>query len=693
MSEIHQISNSNDIYKRKFLSISLSIFFTIIYLILIIIFIKNVYKPDIKSIIDTFYNTYSKNIWNEELHFAVTPEPIENMQFISCLILLPVLLASFYWIFNLLFNQLKKPLINILFYSISIFQILALLFIIYFTSKNSNHLFAFFMFGKYSLWIYTVVIFPLLLLVLFLYNKYLYLKRTINIINLIIIGIILSAIFSMNIFNTNVYWGYILHFNALIYTLSQVAVGKTLLVDFISSYGLYPHFLNPLFSIIGLSVLKFSIVMSSLNIITFLLIFIAIYKLVQNKFILFLGFCTLIFLNYFVHRCLFYPDVYFQYFPIRVIFPALLIFISTYYIKSFHKAIYYSSFPLFSIGILWNMDIGLIVFISWILLLSFIEFSKSISLKIRIINITKHILVSIVLFATTIIIFCLWMYSRSGHFPDFVKLLQYQQIFYNSGFNASPLPVFNEWNIIILIYIYGLAISLKSLIDKTNDTYYSTVFLLSILGFGLFSYYQCESQLSRLSQVSYPAILLLILYINKILSGISKNRQINFNNASSFFIFIILFFFLSSGIYSIIINGSMIKNDAIAGFKSINNQDSNSDISKNIAFIIKHSQPGEKILILSNHYEGLYYAESHTMYVLNIPSSDELLLKEDFNKIINKIVNNESSKIFVDLNTKGDDFKKLLIQNNYGVIADVTFKFVGLKMVSRDFFKNYLLHE
>ena len=515
---------------------------------------------------------------------------------------------------------------------------------------------------------YILIILPSLLLVFFVYNKYSHVKKNANIISLTIIGLLIFAIFTMNLFNTNAYWGYIFHLNPIIYSSSQIFEGKTLLVDFVSQYGLYPHFINPIFSIIGFSVLKFSIVMSLLNIFTFLLMFIAMYKLIKNKFILFIGFCTLIFINYFVHRSIFYPDVYFQYFPVRVLFPALLIFISTLYLRSFNRKIYYLSFPIFAIGILWNMDTGLIVFISWVLFLSFIEFSKTLSLRIKSLNILRHLIISIITLLITITLFCFWMYLRSGHFPDFFKIIQYQQFFYSSGFNASPIPILNEWIIVVIIYIYGLAISIKSLIDKTNSTYYSSVFLLSILGFGLFSYFQSQSQPSRLSQVSYPAILLLILYTNKILSNISNNKQINLYKAFCLFIFVILFSFLGTGIFSISINGKMIKNDAIVGLKSIIDQNPNSDISKNIAFIKKHTKSGENILILADHYEGIYYAESHTICALNIPSSDELLLKEDVNKIYNLISKNKIHKTFIDINHKDDNFKNNLIYNNYGVI-------------------------
>jgi len=122
MSENNQLTIPNNTDNRKLLSLSFSIFFSIIYLMLIIVLISKIYKPDLQLILNKFYTICTTDIWSKEVTINANPEPVENMQFILSLLALPLLLASFYWIFNLIFSQFKKTLINIFFYSISIFQ-------------------------------------------------------------------------------------------------------------------------------------------------------------------------------------------------------------------------------------------------------------------------------------------------------------------------------------------------------------------------------------------------------------------------------------------------------------------------------------------------------------------------------------------------------------------------------------------
>ena len=55
------------------------------------------------------------------------------------------------------------------------------------------------------------------------------------------------------------------HFLAYFDSVVQVFLGKTLLVDMAPQYGLYALLLKPLFKVIGLSVLNFTLVMAGLK--------------------------------------------------------------------------------------------------------------------------------------------------------------------------------------------------------------------------------------------------------------------------------------------------------------------------------------------------------------------------------------------------------------------------------------------
>jgi len=647
--------------KRNFLSLAFCVGYTILCLILVGLIIVKTYKPDIQSIISEAEHIVSPVRWPDFVS-NIMPHPTENLIYLFCLLLLPIFLASFYFVFNAIFKEFDRKIVNVIYAFIYVVLFVSISVLLYYASRAENFFIAGYIFDKKYLWLYSLIIFPVYLLILFLSKRFLSFSRTINIIFFIITGIFLSAIFFMNIFNTNAYWGAAYHLNAVFYSLSQVAAGKTLLVDIFNQYGLYPHFLSPIFSITGLSILKFSIVLSFINLVSFILIYIVLYKSVQNKFILFLGFTTLILINYLIGHGLYYYDVYFQYFPIRVIFPALLLFISVFYLKSNSKKIYYLSFPLFLTGILWNTETGIVVLISWMLLLFFLELAKPNSLKIKSINILRHALLLFVFLLIITLLLFLWLYAKSGHFPDFSMVFNYQNLFYFLGYNANKATLIHEWNIVILIYIYGLAVSIKSLFDKKQDSYYSIVFLLSILGLGLFSYYQALFHKTILCFASYPAILLLVIFTDRIYNNIVLKKTNYYNIAT----FLVLVFFLGTGIFSMVNYEKIFMGWTVAGFKSFNNQDPVSDISQNIALIKKHTNKGEKILIFSTRYDGLYFGETQTVSALNTPGYSEMFLKEDYDKIVNKIINNDSTKIFVDMICPEVYFYNTLLQNNYG---------------------------
>ena len=124
-------------------------------------------------------------------------------------------------------------------------------------------------------------------------------SRSIKIFTYIFIPLILVSIFFVNIFNAYSYPGATVHFNDVFNPMSQVFNGASILVDLSSIYGLYPHFLNPIFNLVGLSVLSYSIIMSGFICLSYLCIFLLIRKAVANSLLVCLGFFSLIFYHKF----------------------------------------------------------------------------------------------------------------------------------------------------------------------------------------------------------------------------------------------------------------------------------------------------------------------------------------------------------------------------------------------------------
>ena len=127
--------------------------------------------------------------------------------------------------------------------------------------------------------------------------------------------------------------------------MTQVYSGSALLTHgFINTYGLYPHFLNLLFHIIGLNVLKFTAVMGILIGISFIANFYSLKQFISNNIILFLGILTIIFFPFLDFKYGQNFDCNFAFYPIRYLIPSVLILLTTLYLKKRSQIIYWITF-------------------------------------------------------------------------------------------------------------------------------------------------------------------------------------------------------------------------------------------------------------------------------------------------------------------------------------------------------------
>ncbi len=451
------------------------------------------------------------------------------------------------------------------------------------------------------------------------------------------------------------------HFNAVFYAMVQVYFGKALLVDLVNQYGLYPHFLEPIFKIIGLSIFNFTVIMEVLLGISILCIFKFLNEIIKNKTICFCGFASFIFYSYLFMNLL-VPDPYFQYHPVRILFPALMIYLSWRYFINNSRSLYYSSFLLYSIAFLWNFDTGLVVFFSWLLTLLYQELFQS-NLKIASKKILSHLIVGILIFSTTFISYILYIYFRYGDFPDFNMFFAYQRYFYISGYLMLPMKLIHLWNIVILIYMVGLSYSVKTLVARNNTAKANMVFLLSILGVGIFSYYQGRSHDLVLMDVWYPAILLLVIFADDLFYSIKNDIK----NYGKILLFVSLLFVLSSSVFSILDNYPAI-------YKQIDNRvqitlkQEPTSVTRDADFVRNHTTKGEEVLILS-YKSGVYYLYSQTTSPLKIPGFIEIYLKKDYDKIYDFLKNGEGNKVFLDTDFVNANYKfnsevlRILFQN------------------------------
>ncbi|WP_010494515.1 LamG domain-containing protein [Paenibacillus elgii] len=578
------------------------------------------------------------------------PEPVEKMQFIISLILLPVLLSIFMFFLNyvVLRIQYLGKWIDSRSTTIIFYVIVSLGFTILFIAENNNTNYFYFNHNFLVKSPVTCIILTIILVFIYLWTLY-YNKIAKKLIVYLSFGIclLISLFLSlMNVFSAQTVEDngiYISHLNAVYHSVAAVMSNQFLLVDIPSQYGLYPHILEPLFRIIGLNLVSFTSVMAILIFGTFYFWIIFLKKNVKNQMLAYLGFFSTLYFGYIFVR-FDNIDSYFQYYPLRTIFPALLLYLSVHYFKRKTISIYYLSFVLYSVGALWNIETGIIVFITWIAVLIFDELVSGISKK-SIAKSIVHIVKGISVFIFVIIAYSLYIFIRSGSFPEYLEMIQYIKFFYNFGLVMLPMPLIHPWNLVILSYIIGLSISIRSIVDKKDTLKSKMIFMVSIMGLGLFSYYQGRSHDIVLLDVVYPSLLLLTLFSDNILEYIKSNGRRSMIPVAALSVLVI---FMMSTIFSTAYNFDKLENHFKYRWSALLNYKDNY-ITTGIDFIKRYTKQEDKILILSMN-SGIYYADTKTKPALNLPGPSEMFLKKDYQIIEETIKGKSLDQIFYDRN-------------------------------------------
>ena len=449
---------------------------------------------------------------------------------------------------------------------------------------------------------------------------------------------------------------YLRHFLAVFSAVAHVHLGEAQLLNVSAQYGLYAHFLEPIFRIIGLSVLKYTFVMSLLIACNYGLISFFLWKSTGNKAVALLGILSLFFCCDILHRYPFLPILpYFQYAPIRMVFPALLIFLSWRYFQTRNKILYIVSFPLYSLAMLWNLETGIVCFGSWIAALFYDEVLLR---KDRgcIKPILRHLGGAVLAFFLVLAAFLFSMRLRYGGWPDLIKATDAVRMYYLLGFGMMPMPPIGLWQIVAFSYLVGLSYAVRCLFLCEDPVKARMVFLISVLGAGLFSYYQGRSAITNLSPAAYPSILLMTLATDQMVCFL-KTAKVQTKGIEFFWRIVVVSFLVYALSYSVSALGSpLFRNWWCHAFRangfpfSLKEKTGNTDYKNQEAFIRKnlhdHSKPGDKVVFVMK-YETLHNLSFNVRQPWDGPSIYEKWFRKDYENFKNFLRDCQSCKVFV----------------------------------------------
>lgn len=318
------------------------------------------------------------------------------------------------------------------------------------------------------------------------------------------------------------------HFEAMFFPIVRNHLGGALASQCANQYGLYPGFLAPLFKIVGLTVARYSIVMSLLAVACLLGMWSVMRREIKRVWVAtgvwlsMVSFCFYAMGPYVkeVHEGR--PgDPYFQYLPLRVLFPVLALWFASRDKAASRPRLHRGlAHAVLALGPLWNLEMGLVGWFAWSLFLGYRALDVfGVSWR-GLAGLARHLGASLASLSLVAIAFFLYHRVLYGEPPVWGSLITYQRIFYGSGFYMLPMKVPHTWMIASALYVFGLATSLSALgKQRAPDDRHSNaiVFLLSVLGPGIFIYFQGRSHNGSLPFVTYPAWILAGLFIDRAL--------------------------------------------------------------------------------------------------------------------------------------------------------------------------------
>lgn len=493
---------------------------------------------------------------------------------------------------------------------------------------------------------YFFILVPLLTAVFFFFRNKIdepsVLKRVVSIIGFSIIAIAIVTIGGMNIFYFPYTYENKYDFNCVYYSMTQVYSGSPMLVDgFTNAYGLYPHFLNLIFKVIGLNVFHFTLVMSTLIVVSLVLNFYVAYKLVKNNIILLLGFASSLFLPYITGKILSNFDSYFATYPIRHLIPSVLLFLSYQYFTKRSIKLYAIIFVVTSMFILWNPEFGLVCYMAWLATNIFVDFYNSEG-KVNVAGILKHIVFAIVSVAVVFGLYVILIKISYGTSPDISMLFGYMLFFAKYGMGLLPMALIHPWHLVVLGILLGFLYSGVNWFHRKVTPKVAIVFMMAIVTLGFFVYYQGRSHNWNLYGVCGFLFLMLTVLGDELWENIKKTRTVSLYVLFSLFLAAISFSFIEITIHlPKMIDLVYQDNEKDQQAKEQEQVNSNTD------FILKNSVEGEKIMLFTKaFYDDLYYDGNKRKSAFN-PGMEALVLNKDITKMTCRI-RDSSFKVFIE---------------------------------------------
>ena len=427
--------------------------------------------------------------------------------------------------------------------------------------------------------------------------------------------------------------------SAVFYPVVQVFHGSQLLTDhFVDNYGLYPEILLPFFKLIGLNFLTFSGTMAVLSVICFGLLLMVLWRLIANRLILLWTFAAVLFYVYCYSRTIAGHNPYFANIPIRLIFPMAALGLSLRYRRGTSRPWTIAVLSFLGIGVLWSPDFGLMTYCAFTLYLGYLRVDPAQPRRTAL-ALGEVLVLSLGTLALLALGYTGLMRLLYGTIPDLSLLFSTLKLYSVLGVAMMPMPLIHPWNLLALTLGGGLLATLPQLLRGEQEERSATLFLLTLLGIGTFSYYQGRSHNWNLLLIEIYAIALWGIFCDRLLNRVEGSRWLYAPLA-------VLVFILATSLPQLVYASPKLAKLIDDSDNRLTDLPIQEKMERNAAFIERGTVPGEKVEIFSGDFlPGLYHAMAQRGAAFN-PSYIDLAWRDDFDRFLIFLRNNSSVKIY-----------------------------------------------
>jgi hypothetical protein len=366
-----------------------------------------------------------------------------------------------------------------------------------------------------------------------LFKMHVLIRKSVNFI-LVLIGILFCCFLAYHLLINDLhrYNESSLNLGIVVNPIVQVFYGATVMIDTKSQYGLYPHFFEPILYLTGISMTSISAIMMMLFLVTIGSWFFFLLKTTQNSFLSLIGLIPATFVSLSFSTT--WPgELYYQYFPIRTVFPALVLLIFSFYYNNRGHLNRIIISTILSLGILWNVESGIGSIVSFILLDMYLEFDTSKKFKSNVYAIIKNTLIIIITLSLVFLIFFQYLNIRSGTFPSIKDFFYYTNLYAHGSIYGIKGELHPHMFAMILIYFFGTSYGVGSLLSGYKNKLNSGIFLISVFGMSNSLYYMFKGyHISHEGLALYPIIILITLFVAKLLVDL-RTRNLRISLSSS----------------------------------------------------------------------------------------------------------------------------------------------------------------